>query len=197
MAGITQDMINETRAAAERRMTKDIQNLLHDGKDINQPDSQGATLLHVAELLVSHGASLNAKTYMEETPIDLCEDEEFRNHLLDLKHKHDVIMKSQLQHKTSLCRRTSSAGSRGRPCGQAFLRLRQGSRSAVDYTMEFRTLAAGAKWNEPASVDAFLCGLRVELQAEIACKQEAALPNDAVHSCMIACCKKDVITWSG
>ncbi|XP_026866542.2 protein phosphatase 1 regulatory inhibitor subunit 16B isoform X3 [Electrophorus electricus] len=154
--GITQDMINETRAAAERRMTKDIQNLLHDGKDINQPDSQGATLLHiaaangymeavellleggalmnlidsdgwqplhaaacwgqlhVAELLVSHGASLNAKTYMEETPIDLCEDEDFRNHLLDLKHKHDVIMKSQLQHKTSLCRRTSSAGSRGK-----------------------------------------------------------------------------------
>ncbi|XP_026866541.2 protein phosphatase 1 regulatory inhibitor subunit 16B isoform X2 [Electrophorus electricus] len=164
--GITQDMINETRAAAERRMTKDIQNLLHDGKDINQPDSQGATLLHiaaangymeavellleggalmnlidsdgwqplhaaacwgqlhVAELLVSHGASLNAKTYMEETPIDLCEDEDFRNHLLDLKHKHDVIMKSQLQHKTSLCRRTSSAGSRGKVVRRASLSLR-------------------------------------------------------------------------
>lgn len=44
---------------------------------------------------------------------DLCEDEEFRNHLLELKHKHDIIMKSQLKHKTSLCRRTSSTGSRG------------------------------------------------------------------------------------
>ncbi|XP_076869833.1 protein phosphatase 1 regulatory inhibitor subunit 16B [Brachyhypopomus gauderio] len=161
--GITQDMINETRAAAERKMVGDIQNLLHDGKDINQPDSQGATLLHiaaangymealellleggalmdlrdsdgwqplhaaacwgqmhVAELLVSHGSNLNAKTYMDETPIDLCEDEDFRNHLLDLKHKHDIIMKSQLKHKTSLCRRTSSAGSRGKVVRRASL----------------------------------------------------------------------------
>ncbi|XP_016097251.1 protein phosphatase 1 regulatory inhibitor subunit 16B-like [Sinocyclocheilus grahami] len=153
--GITQEMINETRAAVERRMLGDIQNLLQGGADVNQHDSQGATLLHitaangyaqaaemlleggartdmrdsdgwtplhaaacwgqvhVAELLVSHGANLNAKTYMEETPIDLCEDEEFRNHLLELKHKHDIIMKSQLKHKTSLCRRTSSTGSRG------------------------------------------------------------------------------------
>ncbi|RXN29541.1 phosphatase 1 regulatory inhibitor subunit 16B [Labeo rohita] len=67
--GITQEMINETRAAVERKMLGDIQNLLQDGADINQHDSQGATLVHVAELLVSHGANLNAKTYMEETPI--------------------------------------------------------------------------------------------------------------------------------
>ncbi|XP_050968801.1 protein phosphatase 1 regulatory inhibitor subunit 16B [Labeo rohita] len=161
--GITQEMINETRAAVERKMLGDIQNLLQDGADINQHDSQGATLLHitaangyaqaaemlleggartdmrdsdgwtplhaaacwgqvhVAELLVSHGANLNAKTYMEETPIDLCEDEEFRNHLLELKHKHDIIMKSQLKHKTSLCRRTSSAGSRGKVVRRASL----------------------------------------------------------------------------
>ncbi|MBN3271370.1 PP16B inhibitor, partial [Polyodon spathula] len=70
--------------------------------------------IQVAELLVSHGASLNAKTYLDETPIDLCEDEELKTMLLDLKHKHDIIMKSQLTHKTSLCRRTSSAGSRGK-----------------------------------------------------------------------------------
>ncbi|XP_052428990.1 protein phosphatase 1 regulatory inhibitor subunit 16B-like, partial [Carassius gibelio] len=161
--GITQEMINETRAAVERRMLGDVQNLLQDGADVNQHDSQGATLLHiaaangyaqaaemlmeggartdmkdsdgwtplhaaacwgqvhVAELLVSHGASLNAKTYMEETPIDLCEDEEFRNHLLELKHKHEIIMKSQLKHKTSLCRRTSSTGSRGKVVRRASL----------------------------------------------------------------------------
>ncbi|XP_016095399.1 protein phosphatase 1 regulatory inhibitor subunit 16B [Sinocyclocheilus grahami] len=113
--GITQEMINETRAAVERRMLGDIQNLLQDGADVNRHDSQGATLLHVAaangfaqvaemlleggartemrdsdgwtplhaaacwgqvhvaELLVSHGADLNAKTYLEETPIDLWE----------------------------------------------------------------------------------------------------------------------------
>uniref|UniRef100_A0AAZ3R040 Protein phosphatase 1 regulatory subunit 16A n=1 Tax=Oncorhynchus tshawytscha TaxID=74940 RepID=A0AAZ3R040_ONCTS len=161
--GITQEMINETRASVERRMMGDIQELLTEGEDVNHHDSQGATLLHiaaangyvqaaellleggarmdlrdtdgwqplhaaacwgqmhVAELLVSHGASLNAKTFLEETPIDLCEDEEFRAILLDLKHKHDIIMKSQLKHKTSLCRRTSSAGSRGKVVRRASL----------------------------------------------------------------------------
>ncbi|KAJ7998872.1 hypothetical protein DPEC_G00209470 [Dallia pectoralis] len=161
--GITQEMINETRASVERRMMGDIQELVTEGEDVNHQDSQGATLLHItaangyvqaaellleggarmdlrdsdgwqplhaaacwgqmhiAELLVSHGASLNAKTYLEETPIDLCEDEEFRAILLDLKHKHDSIMKSQLKHKTSLCRRTSSAGSRGKVVRRASL----------------------------------------------------------------------------
>ncbi|XP_061076542.1 protein phosphatase 1 regulatory inhibitor subunit 16B-like [Conger conger] len=161
--GITQEMINETRASLERRMLGDIQALIQDNEDVNLQDSQGATLLHiaaangyvqaaellleggarmdqrdtdgwqplhaaacwgqmhVAELLVSHGASLNSKTFLDETPIDLCEDEEFRAVLLDLKHKHDIIMKSQLKHKTSLCRRTSSAGSRGKVVRRASL----------------------------------------------------------------------------
>ncbi|XP_042361575.1 protein phosphatase 1 regulatory inhibitor subunit 16B [Plectropomus leopardus] len=161
--GITQEMINETRASTERKMLGDVQELMRQGEEVNQQDSQGATLLHiaaangyvqaaellleggarmdlrdsdgwqplhaaacwgqmhVAELLVSHGASLNAKTFLDETPIDLCEDEEFRAILLDLKHKHDIIMKSQLKHKTSLCRRTSSAGSRGKVVRRASL----------------------------------------------------------------------------
>ncbi|XP_049588667.1 protein phosphatase 1 regulatory inhibitor subunit 16B [Syngnathus scovelli] len=161
--GITQEMINETRASTERRMLGDIQELVRLGDEVNRQDSQGATLMHiaaangymqasellleagarmdlrdsdgwqplhaaacwgqmhVAELLVSHGASLNAKTFLDETPIDLCEDEEFRAILLDLKHKHDIIMKSQLKHKTSLCRRTSSAGSRGKVVRRASL----------------------------------------------------------------------------
>ncbi|XP_041096036.1 protein phosphatase 1 regulatory inhibitor subunit 16B-like [Polyodon spathula] len=97
--------------------------LLEHGARVNIRDFDGWLPLHaaacwgqiqVAELLVSHGASLNAKTYLDETPIDLCENEEFKAMLLDLKHKHDIIMKSQLTHKTSLCRRTSSAGSRGK-----------------------------------------------------------------------------------
>uniref|UniRef100_A0A673MY70 Protein phosphatase 1 regulatory inhibitor subunit 16B-like n=1 Tax=Sinocyclocheilus rhinocerous TaxID=307959 RepID=A0A673MY70_9TELE len=44
--GITQEMINETRAAVERRMLGDTQNLLQDGADVNRHDSQGATLVH-------------------------------------------------------------------------------------------------------------------------------------------------------
>ncbi|KAJ7331950.1 hypothetical protein JRQ81_014130 [Phrynocephalus forsythii] len=161
--GITQEKINETRAAPEQAMVDDIAELIATGQELNRADAQGATLLHIAaasgylhaaeilldhgarldvkdwdsweplhaaafwghmqmaELLVSHGADLNARTAMDEMPIDLCEEEEFRVLLLELKHKHDVIMKSQMRHKSSLSRRTSSTGSRGKVVRRASL----------------------------------------------------------------------------
>ncbi|XP_051887314.1 protein phosphatase 1 regulatory inhibitor subunit 16B-like [Pristis pectinata] len=96
--------------------------LLEHGAKVNVKDHDGWEPLHaaacwgqmqIAELLTAHGASLNAKTYLKETPIDLCDDEEFRTLLRQLKHKHESIQKSQGKHKSSLSRRTSSAGSRG------------------------------------------------------------------------------------
>ncbi|KAJ8387192.1 hypothetical protein AAFF_G00160040 [Aldrovandia affinis] len=90
---------------------------------VEQKDSDGWTPLHAAscwgqihmvELLVAHGASLNTKSVLEETPLDVCADDEVRAKLLDLKHKHDAIMKSQDRHKGSLQRRASSTGSRGK-----------------------------------------------------------------------------------
>ncbi|XP_069099881.1 protein phosphatase 1 regulatory inhibitor subunit 16B isoform X1 [Pleurodeles waltl] len=104
--------------------------LLEHGARVDAKDSDNWEPLHaaafwgqilMAELLVSHGASLSAKTSMDETPLDLCEDEEFRSLLLELKHKHDIIMKSQLKNKSSLSRRTSSAGSRGKVVRRASL----------------------------------------------------------------------------
>ncbi|XP_041824388.1 protein phosphatase 1 regulatory subunit 16A [Melanotaenia boesemani] len=86
-------------------------------------DSDGWTPLHAAacwghiqmvELLVAHGANLNTKSVLEETPLDVCVDEEVRAKLLDLKHKHDAIMKSQDKQKGTLQRRVSSTGSRGK-----------------------------------------------------------------------------------
>lgn len=44
---------------------------------------------------------------------DLCVDEEVRAKLMDLKHKHDAIMKSQDRQKGTLQKRVSSTGSRG------------------------------------------------------------------------------------
>lgn len=108
----------------------------------------------MVELLVAHGASLNTKSILEETPLgengkpswfsvliammipslekpvtnalllifltfaaccisDVCMDEEMRAKLMDLKHKHDAIMKSQDRQKGTLQRRASSTGSRG------------------------------------------------------------------------------------
>ncbi|XP_077688356.1 protein phosphatase 1 regulatory inhibitor subunit 16B isoform X2 [Eretmochelys imbricata] len=119
--GITQEKINEMRAAPEQAMISDIRGLIAAGQDLNRTDIQGATLMQMAELLVSHGASLSARTAFDEMPIDLCEEEEFKVLLLELKHKHDVIMKSQMRHKSSLSRRTSSTGSRGKVVRRASL----------------------------------------------------------------------------
>ncbi|XP_006267399.1 protein phosphatase 1 regulatory subunit 16A isoform X1 [Alligator mississippiensis] len=154
--GITQEKIEEARAATEQSMVEDIRRLLKAGADLNAPLDHSATLLHIAsangyleaaelllehkasmsakdhdgweplhaaacwgqvqlvELLVAHGADLNGKSVLDETPLDVCGDEEVRAKLLELKHKHDAIMKSHDKHKSLLQRRTSSAGSRGK-----------------------------------------------------------------------------------
>ncbi|XP_022045686.1 protein phosphatase 1 regulatory subunit 16A [Acanthochromis polyacanthus] len=97
--------------------------LLENSAQVEVKDSDGWTPLHAAscwgqiqlvELLVAHGASLNAKSVLEETPLDVCMDEEVRAKLMDLKHKHDAIMKSQDRQKGTLQRRASSTGSRGK-----------------------------------------------------------------------------------
>lgn len=97
--------------------------LLENSAQVEVKDSDGWTPLHAAscwgqiqmvELLVAHGANLNAKSVLEETPLDVCMDEEVRAKLMDLKHKHDAIMKSQDRHKGTLQRRASSTGSRGK-----------------------------------------------------------------------------------
>uniref|UniRef100_A0A8C8AQ12 Protein phosphatase 1 regulatory subunit 16A n=1 Tax=Otus sunia TaxID=257818 RepID=A0A8C8AQ12_9STRI len=154
--GITQEKIEEARAATERDMVREIRQLAQAGADLDAPRAHGATLLHIAaangyaeaaelllehragvaakdedgweplhaaacwgqvplvELLVAHGADLNSKSVLDETPLDVCSDEEIRAKLLELKHKHDAVMKSHEKHKSLLQRRTSSAGSRGK-----------------------------------------------------------------------------------
>ncbi|KAM8967413.1 protein phosphatase 1 regulatory subunit 16A isoform 2-T2 [Pelodytes ibericus] len=154
--GITQEKIEESRAATEMRMVEDVRHLVQSGAEVNGQDPHGTSLLHIAcangyieaaellleqrasvnakdndgwgplhaaacwgqihlvEFLVAHGADLNAKSQLDETPLDVCGDEEVRCKILELKHKHDAIKKSQEKHKTALQRRTSSAGSRGK-----------------------------------------------------------------------------------
>ncbi|KAM3928902.1 protein phosphatase 1 regulatory subunit 16A [Leptodactylus fuscus] len=97
--------------------------LLDHKASVSARDSDGWQPLHAAacwgqiqlvELLVAHGADLNSKSLLDETPLDVCGDEEVRAKILELKHKHDAIKKSQDKHKSALQRRTSSAGSRGK-----------------------------------------------------------------------------------
>ncbi|XP_072855732.2 protein phosphatase 1 regulatory subunit 16A [Pogona vitticeps] len=97
--------------------------LLEHKASMSAKDNDGWQPLHAAacwgqiqlvELLVAHGADLNGKSVLDETPLDVCADEEVRAKLLELKHKHDAIMKSHDKQKSLLQRRTSSAGSRGK-----------------------------------------------------------------------------------
>ncbi|XP_023946373.1 protein phosphatase 1 regulatory subunit 16A isoform X2 [Bicyclus anynana] len=65
--GVTQGLIDETRAATEMQMLMDVAELVKQGMDLDEPrDNQGATLLHVAaangyikvvEFLLEHRAS--------------------------------------------------------------------------------------------------------------------------------------------
>uniref|UniRef100_A0A8C5ANI4 Protein phosphatase 1 regulatory subunit 16A n=1 Tax=Gadus morhua TaxID=8049 RepID=A0A8C5ANI4_GADMO len=91
--------------------------LLENKAQVEVKDLDGWTPLHAAacwgqlqmvELLVAHGASLDTKSVLEETPLDVCSDEEVRGKILELKHKHDAIMKNQGRHKNTLQRRASS-----------------------------------------------------------------------------------------
>uniref|UniRef100_A0A8C4ZEK5 Protein phosphatase 1 regulatory subunit 16A n=1 Tax=Gadus morhua TaxID=8049 RepID=A0A8C4ZEK5_GADMO len=97
--------------------------LLENKAQVEVKDLDGWTPLHAAacwgqlqmvELLVAHGASLDTKSVLEETPLDVCSDEEVRGKILELKHKHDAIMKNQGRHKNTLQRRASSTASRGK-----------------------------------------------------------------------------------
>ncbi|KAM9306031.1 protein phosphatase 1 regulatory subunit 16A-like, partial [Gastrophryne carolinensis] len=97
--------------------------LLEHKASVSARDCDGWEPLHAAacwgqmqllELLVAHGADLNAKSLLDETPLDVCADEELRSKMMELKHKHDAIRRSQDKHKSALQRRTSSAGSRGK-----------------------------------------------------------------------------------
>ncbi|XP_063816329.1 protein phosphatase 1 regulatory inhibitor subunit 16B [Pseudophryne corroboree] len=116
--------------AASRGFAEVTETLLENGAHVDVQDFDLWEPLHaasfwgqiyVAEVLVSHGASLSSKTTLEETPLDLCEDDELRSLLLELKHKHDLIMKSQQKNKSSLSRRSSSTGSHGKVVRRASL----------------------------------------------------------------------------
>jgi hypothetical protein len=53
---------------------------------------------------------------------------------------------------------------------ERFFHLRQGTRSAQEFALEFRTLAAGAGWNDRALIDHYHCSLREDVRRELACR---------------------------
>ena len=52
--------------------------------------------------------------------------------------------------------------------GERLFHLRQETRSAQDFALEFRTLAAGAGWNDRALIDHYRCSLHEDVRRELA-----------------------------
>lgn len=68
--GITQEFINQARQASHDKMKDDIEYLIENGGDINQPLDQGGTLLHIAiancftdlmDILLKNGADVTVR----------------------------------------------------------------------------------------------------------------------------------------
>ncbi len=62
----------------------------------------------------------------------------------------------------------------GREASKRLLTLNQGSRSAADFAIEFRTIAAGSRWNNEALMVCFQGGLSEPLQDELVTREPAA-----------------------
>lgn len=60
----------------------------------------------------------------------------------------------------------------GREGGECLLRLRQGSRTASEYALDFWMVAASTGWNDQALLTVFHCGLQADVQTELACHDE-------------------------
>ncbi|KAK3545142.1 hypothetical protein QTP70_001465 [Hemibagrus guttatus] len=61
----------------------------------------------------------------------------------------------------------------GKDISLQLMELRQGSDTAADYAIKFRTLAAQSGWNDVSLWAVFRAGLNPELQMELACRIEA------------------------
>ncbi len=74
----------------------------------------------------------------------------------------------------------------GKEVGEQLLALRQGSSTAADYALTFRTLAAQTGWdNDPLKL-LFRKGITTELQSELACRDEGRM-RDAPYVALLHC----------
>ena len=65
--------------------------------------------------------------------------------------------------------------------GEQLLKLSQGRNTAADYALTFRTLAAQTNWIEDTHKTLFRKGLTVELQSELACRDEGRSLNEYIN----------------
>ena len=64
--------------------------------------------------------------------------------------------------------------------GERLFHLRQEKKSAQDFALELRTLAAGAGWNDRALIDHYWCSLREDVRRELACREATLSLNELI-----------------
>ncbi len=69
----------------------------------------------------------------------------------------------------------------GKSAGEQLLMLNQGRKTAAEYAVSFRTLAAQTDWTEDALKLMFRKGLSLELQSELACRDEGRTLNEFIE----------------
>ncbi|XP_031675373.1 uncharacterized protein LOC116369550 [Oncorhynchus kisutch] len=67
-----------------------------------------------------------------------------------------------------------------RAAGERLIHLRQRTRSAQEFVLDFRTLAAGAGWNDRALIDHYMCSLREDVRRELSCRDTTLIFNQLV-----------------
>ncbi|KAK3510982.1 hypothetical protein QTP70_027786 [Hemibagrus guttatus] len=84
----------------------------------------------------------------------------------------DPQVKSSFAYFAGMIREVFEYPAGGKDISLQLMELRQGSETAADYAISFRTLAAQSGWNDAALWAVFHTGLNPSLQAELACHVE-------------------------
>ncbi|KAK3562994.1 hypothetical protein QTP86_013260 [Hemibagrus guttatus] len=85
----------------------------------------------------------------------------------------DPQIRSSFSHFAGLIREVFEYPAGGKDISVQLMELRQGTDTAADYAIMFRTLAAQSGWNDASLWAVFHAGLNPELQTELACRAEA------------------------
>ncbi|KAK3516482.1 hypothetical protein QTP70_017819, partial [Hemibagrus guttatus] len=84
----------------------------------------------------------------------------------------DPLIRASYSHFEEGIREVFEHPAGGKDISVQLMEIRQGSESAADYAIRFRTLAAQSEWNDAALWAVFRAGLNPALQTELACHVE-------------------------
>ncbi|KAK7884344.1 hypothetical protein WMY93_027467 [Mugilogobius chulae] len=89
------------------------------------------------------------------------------------KWQNDIIIRNNFAAFEDELRKVFDHPVQGKEASKRLLSIQQGTRSVAEYSVEFRTLAAEAKWDDVALQSVFVNGLSEQLKDELALKDDS------------------------